>query len=74
MVRVSCVLVETAQKLEPRYPAVEARIAVYDGRKHLGDIAELGRTWIAFEREGTSLGLFPNRKSATSAVIAGRRL
>lgn len=72
MVRVNCVLAETAKEVEPALP-FEARIAVYDGQAHLGVVGEHGHAWIALDGYGDPLGIYPGRKAATAAVIAKAR-
>jgi len=63
MLRANCVSVSTAD-------GFSRLITVYDGQKHLGDIAQHGQAWMALDGNGDSLGIFPNRRTATAAVIA----
>jgi hypothetical protein len=50
-----------------------AQFAVYDGREHMGSIAERRAKFRAFDAAGKSLGTFADRKEAVAAIEAKYR-
>jgi hypothetical protein len=45
-------------------------VAVYDGQRHLGDVAEMGNgQFAAFDPDGEQLGFFDDRGAAARAVL-----
>ena len=54
--------------------ALPAAIEAHDGRRRLGVVHVRGCQAVAELADSTDLGEFPNRESATTAVIAASRL
>lgn len=48
-------------------------ISVYNGRHLVGSSYDIGCRYAAELADGTDLGVFPNRRAATDAILAARR-